>query len=367
MPMPDCARWLPAQHIDDKQDLVQLLREHRPDEVIELAAVGTWDCMSACAELGASYLTTSYDTWRGTELHDPDDARCMLRSRALFDPPDVELGVHLLCMGMNPGLINLLVARGIQELAARSGRPPSLAGLDLHAVIFTELDQTTTTTPLASPAERFCSTWCPDGCLDEVLEPESMMTVAGETAILDHPPHRALYEARCGDEQIHGHLVPHEELVSLGAMYPTVELAYVYRMAPAAMAALAAVPDREPDDWPTERLYPPDHLDDLRGFNRLGALLCSRSLGELWIGWETPMEAARRYSTNATLLQVAAGILAGWPELRAAEPGVYLPEELDTAGTLALAEEVIGAPRVIWDRDAPARDVAARRVGDAHH
>ena len=356
-PAPACARWLPATSIDEREDLERVLREHRPDLVVELAAVGTWDCVSACAEFGASYLTTSYDTWPGSG---PDAERCMLRSRALFDPPDVDAGVHLLCMGMNPGLVNLLVARGLAELAQRSGRAPSLAALDLCAVLFTELDQTTTRTAL--PDATFCSTWCPEGCLSEMLEPTAMLTVEGETASLDHAPHRALYEARCGSELIRGHIVPHEELVSLAAMYPTIDLAYVYRLAPAAEAALAAMPEREAADWPTHRLYPPHHLDDLSGFSRIGALLCSRSLGELWIGWQTSLEHARTYATNATLLQVATGVIVGWTELIRSAPGVLLPEELDSTRTLSLAEEILGPIEVVWVPDAGARSIASRRV-----
>lgn len=363
VPLPSGARWLPPAGITDRDALVRVLDEYRPSEVIELAAVGTWDCLTACAEYGASYLTTSYDAWPQDLRDDPVAARCMLRSRALHDPPDVDAGVHLLCMGMNPGLINLLVERGITELAQRSGRPPSLEALELAAVLFTELDQTTTTTPLDAPSERFISTWSPSGCLDEVLEPTAMMIVCGDTAELDHPPHTAVYEARCGDELICGHIVPHEELVSLALMYPTLDLAYVYRMSPPAEAALAAVPERGAHDWPTGRLYPPEHLHDLRGFNRIGALLCSRSLGELWIGWQTAVEDARAYSTNATLLQVATGVLAGWPQLSAAPPGVYLPEDLDGDRILAAAEQVLGPLRVVWDPHAPLRRVADRRVG----
>lgn len=356
-PLPACARALPSSQIRDRDDFVRQLREHQPDLVVELAAVGTWDCSTACAEHGASYLTTSYDIWP-TQAATP----CMLRSRALFDPPDVEAGVHLVCMGMNPGLINLLVARGLDELAARSGRAPSLAALDLYAVLFTELDATELDAATPVPDATFCSTWCPDGCLSELLEPTAMLTEAGETVSLDHAPHRAFYEARCGAEQIRGHIVPHEELVSLAAMYPTIDLAFVYRMSSVAEAALATLPDRHADAWPTHRLYPPEHLDDLRGFSRIGALLCSRSLGELWIGWQTSVEQARRYSTNATLLQVATGVIAGWTELLATAPGVYLPEELDTRRTLALAEQILGPLEIIWIPDAPARPIRSRRV-----
>ncbi len=357
-PAPAFARWLPAASIDAREDLLRVLREHQPDLVVELATVGTWDCVTACAELGASYLTTSYDAWPGSGA---EAERCMLRSRALFDPPDVDAGVHLICMGMNPGLVNLLVARGISELAERSGRAPSLAALELSGVLFTELDETTLA-DARLPEATFCSTWCPDGCLSEMLEPSAMLTVAGEIASFDHPPHRALYEARCGESVIHGHIVPHEELVSLAAMYPTIDLAYVYRLAPAAEAALAAMPERSADAWPTHRLYPPTHLDDLRGFSRIGALLCSRDLGELWLGWQTSIEHARTYATNATLLQVATGVIAGWTELLRTQPGVYLPEDLDSGRMLSLAQEILGPIEVVWAPDAAPRSIAARRV-----
>ena len=362
--VPDRARWLEPGELRDGEGLAALISTHEIDEVIELAAVGTWDCVVASARQGASYLTTTYDTWDGpAQRSDPDDARTMLRARALLDPPEVDAGTHLIGAGMNPGLINVLVAAALRELSARSGKAASLAGLDLHSILFTEIDRTRV--PDAAqpgPEARFCSTWCPEGCLDEVLEIAAMMTVAGEPRTLDHAPHEARYQARCGDETTTGYLVPHEELVTLGVMYPSVELAYIYQLPPAACASLAAAPGRRPEQWATERLYPPDHLDTLEGGNRLGVLLCSRSLGELWMGWDTPVEAGRGYGTNATLLQVAAGVLAGWTNLRRLEPGVWLPEGLDSQATRAMAEQILGPPRVIWDRDAPLRRLEQRRV-----
>ena len=59
----DKARWLPPRVIESGRDLAGLLREHPVDEVIELAALGTWDCVEVCAEHGASYLNTCYDHW----------------------------------------------------------------------------------------------------------------------------------------------------------------------------------------------------------------------------------------------------------------------------------------------------------------
>jgi homospermidine synthase len=364
VPMPRGARWLPAASINTARELAQLCVEHRVDQVIELGFVDTWDSIVACAAVGTNFLTTTFDTWEGTEQFDPDDPFCMLRARGLFTPPDIDAGTHLVCMGMNPGLVNLLVAAGLRELGERSGRPASLDALDVHAIVFTEIDETTVLDD-RSPGDPpcFASTWSPEGCLDEILEPHAMINVAGELTRLDHAPTRARYRGRCGEQEIVGYLVPHEELVSLGAMYPTVELAYLYRMPPAGEAALLAAPDRGPLDWPTERMYPPTHGDDLRGFNRIGALICSRTLGELWIGWETPVELGRQYSSNATLLQVATGVIVGWTLAARLGPGIWLPEDLDSARALGLASELLGPLKVVWDRDAPALPVLDRRVG----
>ncbi len=355
------ATWLPAQSLDDKDQLSALLVEHRISEVIELAEVGTWDCVEACAEQGASFLTTCFDLW---PVDDERPARgpqvqSMLRARELFEPPDIAAGVHLIGAGMNPGLVNSLVAAGLRAFAERVGCAPSLRELELHSILFTEIDATIELDP--RKGDRFAATWNPEGCLEELLEPVAMIVRGGELVALDHRPHRAEYAARCGGETIIGHLVPHEELVTLGAMYPTVELGYVYRLPEVSRAALAEHPERPVDEWLVRRLYPP-FCDQLDGFDRIGALLCSHRFGELWIGWQTELSQARRYGTNATLLQVAAGVLAGWSSLRTLEPGVWLPEELDSRQVLARASSLLGEPKIVWDPDAPVRTITQRRV-----
>ncbi|EDM75687.1 Homospermidine synthase-like protein [Plesiocystis pacifica SIR-1] len=363
------ARWLPAQSLRSGAALAELIAAHGVDEVIEVAHVGTWDCLRACAEGGASYLTTCYDLWP-PDKRDPS-VGAMARARELFAPPDIHGGAHLLSMGMNPGLINAMVGAAIRELAQRSGRPPSLDALELHAIVMTEKDSTrwipggspdaANTLDAPDPSREFACTWSPDAALEELLEPRATYTAAGELAFLDHPPHRARYRARCGHEHAEGYVVPHEELVTLGAMYPTVELAYVYEMCPSARAALDAAPERAADDWEQRRLYPP-YADALDGDNRLGVLLCSRSLGELWLGWDTPTAAGLAFGTNAVQLQVAAGVLAGWTVQRELEPGVWLPEEVDGEALLGVARDVLGPFEIVWDRDAPARSLTERRL-----
>ena len=43
------------------------------------------------------------------------------------------------------------------------------------------------------------------------------------------------------------------------------------------------------------------------------------------------------------------------------QPGVYLPEDLDSARMLSLAHEILGPIEVVWAPDAAPRSIAARR------
>lgn len=349
------ARWLAPRTIGSRDELDALLDEHAVDELIELAALGTWDCVEACSARGCSYLNTCYDHWDHSPL-----VPAMLRARELFEPPEITAGVHVIGAGMNPGLVNLLVAAGLDALAERSRRRPSLAALDIHAILCTELDTTHALDRPDAPDE-FASTWRPEHCLEELLEPEAMIVDDGELIGLGHAPHRARYEARCGDRTIVGAMVPHEELVTLAAMYPGVELGYVYALPDAAQQALARSPERRSSEWSLRRLYPP-FVSALAGADRIGVLLCSRTLGELWIGWHTDVADALALGTNATLLQVATGLACGWTALRTSEPGVWLPEELDGRTLLRSACSVLGELDVTWDAAAPVRRVRDRRL-----
>ena len=156
-------------------------------------------------------------------------------------------------------------------------------------------------------------------------------------------------------------VVPHEELVTLAAHHPSLELAYLYRIMPAARRALEAHEDARFTEL--VRCYPPECSSALSGSNRIGVLLCSRRFGELWMGCETSMAHARRYDTNPTELQVATGVLAGWGCL-GTRPGIHVVEELGDRAYLDAASEVLGPWQVVHDPDTPVMPLERRRVSE---
>lgn len=349
---------LPATHVRSAADLAALLQAHPAAAVIDLAELGTFDCIDACAHAGASYASTSFESWP----HAGEPAGLVLEQARRLLPghrPTPPRGSHLVGTGMNPGVVNALAHAAVAAFAARVGVAASAEALELYAVLVTE-DDTTARTDGHDDAGRFAITWRPRSCLEELHEPAAAYVRAQRPVALPHAPTAACYRVRCGDRVIEGLVVPHEELVTLGHRFPALELAFVYRLPAAARRFLAAPPPGDPLAHPSARLWPP-HATALAGHDRVGVLLCSRRHGELWLGYDTPVEHGLRLGTNATELQVAAGLAAGWEQLGRV-PGVHTVEELDGPRYLARVGAVLGEPTVVHDPHAPVTPLPARRV-----
>jgi hypothetical protein len=203
-------------------------------------------------------------------------------------------------------------------------------------------------------------TWSPWHCLEELFEPASFAASNGRVQSLGHEPTACWYEARCGDRIIEGMAVPHEEIVTLAQRFPSLEIGFIYRLPPAARRALKAHPHRRiPEEWATRKLYPPS-TTRLAGKDRVGVLLCSRRFGELWMGFDTPVEKGLTFGTNATQLQVAAGVLAGWSQL-GRRRGIHFVEDLDSREFVQAASEILGPPVVVRDPSAKPLPLIERR------
>lgn len=348
---------LPPVRIESADDLRGLILEHGITQVIDVSSIDTLDCTYACDELGADFLCTSVEEWAGQPPIATDEA--ILRLVPPRRPALIRRG-HLVGSGANPGIVNALVFEAMKELSRRCNVAPTLEDLDAYAVLITEEDTTHEPGKVVDD-DVFPMTWSPLHCLEEIFEPRAFVARGGQIIGLDHRPDERLYRARCGDREIEAMAVPHEETVTLASRFPGVEIAFLYRLAPAAMRALAKHPERrDAADWSVHRLYPP-YATLIEGGDRVGVLLCSRRFGELWLGFDTHVSAGLRFGTNATQVQVAAGVLAGWEQL-GSRTGIHFVEDLDWRRYLSSVTEILGPLVAVHDPDAPPRTLAERAV-----
>ena len=345
------ADWkvLPPTAIESPEALERLVRELELTQVVDLSSIDTIDASRICDEAGASFLCTSIEEWPGRPSVPTDEAIARLKPP---HRPELTQRRHLVGSGANPGIVNALVFAAMEEFARRAGVEPTIEALDLHSILVTEED--TTREPGVRYADDvFPMTWSPGHCLEELFEPRSFVARRGKVVDLAHRPTERMYRARCGDRMIDGMVVPHEETKTLAWRLAGVEFAFVYRIPAAARQALARHPRWDADaPWKHHRLLPVS-CAELEGEDRVGVLLCSRRFGELWMGFATDVEKGLAYGTNATQLQVAAGVVAGWAQLEGA-PGIHFVEDLDWKRFLAVATEVLGETVVVHDPEAPA-------------
>lgn len=350
---------LPPTRIAQADDLGRLIQAHGITQVIDLSSVDTVECTTICDELGADFLSTSVEEWPGQVSIPTDEAISKLL------PPKRPFLIrrgHLVGSGANPGIVNALVFAAMKAFADRLDLPPQLEALDLYGVFITEEDTTRDPDATFDP-DVFPMTWSPAHCLEELYEPRAFAARGGKVVDLGHGPTERFYRARCGDRLIDAFAVPHEETATLAWRMPGVESAFLYRIAEDARAALRAHPERRSaDEWKTKKLYPPA-VKTLEGGDRVGVLLCSRSHGELWMGFETPAARGLPMGSNGTELQVAAGVLAGMAQL-GERKGIHLVEDLDWRAFLDVAAGVLGEPHVVYDADAPYLPLADRLVED---
>lgn len=334
---------LPGGRIEP-DDLDRLIREQGVTQVIEVADVDTLEFSKVCAKHGADHVTATIQT---------GEEDTMPAVKRVFEKVKADEGSQLLGSGMNPGVVNALVLAGIDELTKRAGTKP-----DLHAIYVTEQDTTRRSSGPAPTDDIFEITWSPIHALGELLEDQASYFRDGKHQCFEHQPHRALYSVRCGDTVVEAMLTPHEEVVSLGTRFAPVECAFLYAIPTQAADALARHPDRKPEDWKTRKLYHP-HEIELAGHDRVGVLLCSRDHGELWIGFHNEQRDGARWGTNATELQAASGILAGWSCL-GQRKGLHVVEDLDWRAYLDVVESVLGKMQIHYDRAARPRTLEQR-------
>jgi homospermidine synthase len=346
---------LPPTHVTAASDLAQLIAEHRITQVIDLASTDTVECARACNALGAHFLSTSVEEWLGPSSTPTDRAiarllpphRPLLRARS-----------HLVGSGANPGIVNAMAFEAIRQFAREVGVQPTVSALDLYAMLITEED---TTAELArkTSGDVFAMTWSPRHCLEELFEQRAYAAANGTIVPLGHRPTERWYDVRCGASHIEGMAVPHEEVVTLARRFRTVQIAFIYRLPDAARHALASHPERDSADaWVTRRLAPP-WTRTLIGEDRLGILLCSSRFGEFWMGYRTDVASGLAVGTNATQLQVAAGVIAGWTQL-GERKGIHFVEDLDVREFLAIASEILGESLRVHDPDAKPRRLEER-------
>jgi homospermidine synthase len=358
-------------------------RLQRGDFLLNLSVdVSSLALIALCHERGALYLDTCTEPWAGTYT----DAALSASQRSNYALRETVLAfgrshpggpTAVLTHGANPGLASAFVKQALLKLAADSGLPQARPAsqqdwarlaLDLGIRVIHVAERDTQVTPQRKHKDEFVNTWSVDGFMAEGRQPAELGWGTHErhwpadAARHGYGSDAAVYLNRPGaatrvrswtplEGPYHGFLITHAEAISIadhltlkdGAKVryrPTVH--YAYYPCDDAVLSLHEIAGR---NWQLQTRQRIIRDEVAEGLDELGVLLMGNARGIYWYGSRLTIKQARRLlpHSNATSLQVVAGVLAGmvWA-LRHPQAGVVEPEDIDHELVLEIATPYLG-------------------------
>jgi homospermidine synthase len=339
--------------------------------------------MRLCREVGALYIDTVAEPWKGfytdASLSASQRSNYALRYGVLDLRDELKTGpTAVSCCGANPGMVSWFVKQALLNVAVDCGvdlpeptnreewaRLAQAAGV--KGIHIAERDTQRARDP--KPMGVFVNTWSVEGFVSEGLQPaelgwgthEKEMPVEGREH--EFGSKAAIYLMRQGAgtrvrswtptaKAQHGFLVTHNESISI-ADYLTVRdgvkvvyrptCHYAYHPANDAVLSLHEMAGSGWIQQKDSKILDENEIVD--GIDELGVLLYGHKKNAYWYGSQLSIEETRRIAPyqNATGLQVTSAVLAGmvWA-LENPNAGIVEADEIDFRRCLEVQRPYLG-------------------------
>jgi homospermidine synthase len=345
-----------------KKILDEILVRLKIDLVIDLSVHVSGIAMSKYFQKRkVHYLNTSIEEWRSDKLWDGSIKN--IKSRSLKHNQTIvkrnDKGVtHMIDCGMNPGLVSIFVKYALEKLKtvykiSSTNYTTISKKLDLETIHIAEID--TQKIKIRRKKNEFLNTWSCVGFWTEAIDPVQIgfgtqdrysdpKVGDGNQIII---PIRGMdfycrsFEPMNGE--FTGMLIPHSENNTISEFLDkTVSVYYVYK--PSIMAEQSLNELRRRKYTLQERTKVVTNNDIVSGFDSVGVLFLFKDKPCFWCGSILTYKAACTVGkdTNATLIQVACGILIAieWM-LNNRKEGVCWAESIPTS-YLKLVKRYLG-------------------------
>lgn len=338
LPVPFSCEWY--ESIDSKQTLNRLIERYCPALIIEAADIETRDFIEVCCERNVDFICSGYGINPDTYTNTPDDPRTSILYRAQellsqnhnYSP---RLSKCLVGCGMNPGVVNAIVVDIVSKLY---GNMEDIVKDSVAKITFVEHETFTE----ASPSKNsMVMTWNPLHAFWEFTEKDTGYCINGKPIKIERSPCHTIEKAPMEHSNIAGMVVPHEEVVTISSLFPSAEVKFVYSIPERIIEYLKnschlEIPEcHHLEKWPQS------------GYDYVGVYLELTDGRSYWSGYKNYHSEGKEFNTNATLLQVASGILAGAICLENKAPGIHLVEDLDCNHYLKIVDFILGERRIL--------------------
>jgi hypothetical protein len=294
---------------EEKEEYKSILRQHKIDIVLDLTDMETLPLFKYTDSLGISYVNTALN----------DDNLTIAEIAELLYPqlPQLHHSPHILCAGMNPGIVNAWVREGIEKY----GMPKSITHFEYDTSMIKESWRPLITWSIHEflvEAFRDQSGRVHGRKNLEVLHPNGLMHKVNMQSILE--PIMKL------DAYPDGFQILHEENLTIGEKY-NVPTQFVYAIHPKTMKHLVQLYNQKGDISEKDLILGENIEYPLTGSDSIGVLL---QYADKDVYYFNTVKSEDLTNISATYFQVIMGVLAALKVLLNGElqKGTYFTEDL---------------------------------------
>lgn len=306
--------------VNNHKKLKAHLKETNTSIVLDISFGDTVDVLKCCNSLGILYINSAFESvsvdknesFAGFSLQ--ERYRLFESNRDKFKNTSA-----IICSGMNPGVVQWMA---IYLMRKYPNKHPKACYIVENDTSFFEDEK-------LADKNTIYTTWYPEGFLDEAIYSYPTFMKKHQPLFLYNKVYELEFKVTLGQNQFSGCLMPHEEAVTLGKMFD-METGFIYKINDHTTNLIKSNLNNIDVLWnkPMKVLDP--EVAPLKGDDLVGILLVFEDNEAYIYNKLNNKETYDKYKTNATYLQVAAGIYGALAVMLLDDipQGIYYVDEL---------------------------------------
>lgn len=308
--------------LKDNKKFIDHLKKTNTQVVIDISFADTVDMLRCCNSLNVIYINSAFESTAVDE--NESFAGFSLQERyKIFESHRNEFKntLGIICSGMNPGVVQWMA---IELMKKYPNEMPK-------GCYIVEDDTTFFKDKSLAKEDTIYTSWYPEGFLDEAIYSYPNFIKNHHSLFLYKEVYELEFKVTLGNKVFYGCLMPHEEALTLGKMYP-METGFIYKINEHTTNLIRKNLSNLDKLWSKEMVVLDPEKTPLIGEDLVGILLTFNNKEAFMYNSLKNEVAFKKYNINATYLQVASGIYGALCSvlLDKIPKGIYYVDELLT-------------------------------------
>ncbi len=283
------------------EHLTHHLKNTGTTTVIDVSWADTVEMLKCCNDLGVQYVNAAIESTFVDEHENQFQGFALLEKIKLLEQYKNSCSntSAIIGSGMNPGLVQWMAIELINQT-------PEEMPCGCYIV---EHDTTFFKNKKQAAQNTLYTTWSPECFLNEAISSFPMFMQNHTPLFLYEDVYNLQFNVTLGDKQFSGRLMTHEEVYSLGKLFPF-EIGFIYEINEHTSHLIESHLDNVDVLWDYEAHVLDPLKDELEGQDSVGVLLVYSDRECYLYNELRTKDIFNKYQINATYFQVACGLYA---------------------------------------------------------